>query len=115
MNKMICISSVIVLHRMYGVTEDGHSVCCHVHGFSPYFYVALPEKFTAAHCGGFKTALNAALMKDLKSNREEITEPVLMVEFVYKMNIYGYRGDAKTPFAKITVAIPRLVCSLLVV
>ncbi|CAG7733267.1 unnamed protein product, partial [Allacma fusca] len=27
--------------RMYGVTDDGNAVCCHVHGFSPYFYVSV--------------------------------------------------------------------------
>jgi len=28
--------------RMYGVTQDGRSVLAHIHGFTPYFYVALP-------------------------------------------------------------------------
>jgi DNA polymerase delta subunit 1 len=28
--------------RLYGVTSDGHSVMCSVHGFTPYIYVALP-------------------------------------------------------------------------
>jgi DNA polymerase delta subunit 1 len=92
---------------MYGVTEEGHSVCCHIHGFSPYFYVSLPENFNASHCGEFKAALNRAIMSDLKSNREEVSEPVLAIEIVYKLNIYGYHGDNKTPFAKITLAIPR--------
>ena len=25
--------------RMYGLTSEGHSIVCHVHGFLPYFYV----------------------------------------------------------------------------
>jgi DNA polymerase delta subunit 1 len=94
---------------MYGVTEDGYSVCCHVHGFSPYFYVSLPDKFTHQHCGEFKQALNQAVLKDMKSNRDSVSEPVLMVELVYKINMYGYRGEDKTPHAKITVSVPRLV------
>lgn len=28
--------------RMFGVTDSGNSVCCHVHGFAPYFYVPAP-------------------------------------------------------------------------
>lgn len=28
--------------RMYGVTQEGHSVCAHVYNFRPYFYVELP-------------------------------------------------------------------------
>lgn len=29
--------------RMFGVTDNGNSVCCHVHGFAPYFYVPAPS------------------------------------------------------------------------
>jgi DNA polymerase delta subunit 1 len=92
---------------MYGATEDGLSICCHVHGFAPYFYVALPNKFTLQHCGEFKKAINHAVRRDMSYTRDSVTEPVLMVELVYKINMYGYRGEDKTPFAKITVAIPR--------
>ena len=35
--------------RMFGVTKSGNSVCCHVHGFHPYFYVPAPEKFSKEH------------------------------------------------------------------
>jgi len=94
---------------MYGVSDDGLSICCHIHGFSPYFYVSLPVHFKTSHCGEFKSALNKAIMNDLKSNRDEISEPVLAVEIVHKLNIYGYQGDNKAPFAKITLAVPRYV------
>jgi len=94
---------------MYGVTQEGYSVCCHIHGFSPYFYVSLPEKCTYAHCGDLKTALNKAIMADMRSNKQDIIEPVLKVDLVQKLNIYGYHGENKTQFAKIVVAIPRYV------
>lgn len=29
--------------RMFGVTDSGNSVCCHIHGFAPYFYVPAPN------------------------------------------------------------------------
>jgi DNA polymerase delta subunit 1 len=28
---------------MFGVTEDGHSVTCQLHGFEPYFFLKLPS------------------------------------------------------------------------
>ncbi|XP_015419485.1 PREDICTED: DNA polymerase delta catalytic subunit [Myotis davidii] len=34
-------SSVPVL-RAFGVTDEGVSVCCHIHGFAPYFYTPAP-------------------------------------------------------------------------
>ena len=40
--------------RLYGVTEEGNSVCCHVHGFCPYLFVTAPPQFTDHHCGPFK-------------------------------------------------------------
>lgn len=40
--------------RMFGITEEGNSVCCHIHGFTSYFYVSLPDTFTEKDCAPFK-------------------------------------------------------------
>lgn len=40
--------------RLFGITNDGNSVCCHIHGFSPYFYVDAPPDFKVEHCLQFK-------------------------------------------------------------
>lgn len=32
--------------RIFGVTKAGNSVACHVHNFSPYFYVEVDKKAT---------------------------------------------------------------------
>jgi DNA polymerase delta subunit 1 len=29
--------------RLYGCTNNGNSVLAHVHGFTPYFYVLMPQ------------------------------------------------------------------------
>lgn len=44
----------VPIMRMFGVTKSGNSVCCHIHGFSPYFYASLPQTFTQADCSSFK-------------------------------------------------------------
>ena len=31
--------------RMFGLTMEGHSVLCHIHGFLPYFYVQAMKGF----------------------------------------------------------------------
>lgn len=36
---------IVPVIRMYGVTEEGHSVFTHVHGFVPYFYIPCPPNF----------------------------------------------------------------------
>ncbi|XP_014229440.1 DNA polymerase delta catalytic subunit isoform X1 [Trichogramma pretiosum] len=95
--------------RMYGVTELGNSVCCYVHGFSPYFFVSCHPSFTNAHCKPFKEALNNAIKNDIKNNYENIQDFVLAVEIVEKQTVYGYTGEKKSLFLKITVALPKLI------
>lgn len=49
--------SPVPIIRMYGVTMDGNSVCCHVHGFTPYFYILAPEGFSEENLSEFKVNL----------------------------------------------------------
>ncbi|XP_015438316.1 PREDICTED: DNA polymerase delta catalytic subunit [Dufourea novaeangliae] len=101
----------VQIMRMYGVTEQGNSVCCHVHGFCPYLYVSAPHNFTEQHCRPFKNALDKAILKDMRSNPENIQEAILAVERLYKQNMYGYTGNEKSLFLKITVAVPKLIAA----
>nr|BAO20824.1 DNA polymerase delta catalytic subunit [Thereuonema tuberculata] len=102
-------ASVVPIMRMYGVTMNGNSVMCHVHGFAPYFFVPAPPGFTDNHCRGFKDALNKTVLNDMRSNKDNITETVLAVEITLKENMYGYHGNRKVPFLKVTMALPRLI------
>nr|CAD7425003.1 unnamed protein product [Timema monikensis] len=97
--------------RMYGVTMEGNSVCCHIHGFSPYFFVIAPDVFTDQHCKPFKDSLNRAVLNDMRSNKEEVQEAVLAVEITKKQSLFGYQGDTLSTFLKITVALPRLIAA----
>ncbi|XP_049801348.1 DNA polymerase delta catalytic subunit isoform X1 [Schistocerca nitens] len=95
--------------RMYGITMDRNSVCCHVHGFSPYFFVSAPDGFKETHCHSFREALNKAVLADMRSNREEVQQAVLAVEIVKRQTLFGYHGQDLQTFIKITVALPRLI------
>lgn len=51
-------------------------------------------------------------MADMRGNRENVQEAVLMVEMVHKINLYGYtKDDSKSLYLKITVALPRLIAA----
>ncbi|KAK2170976.1 hypothetical protein NP493_1118g00000 [Ridgeia piscesae] len=100
---------VVPIIRMYGVTMDGHSVAAHIHGFSPYFYVPACPNFKPTDCAKFRTALNTVVLKDMRSNRDNVSQAVLAVEVQHKESIYGFRGNRKMPFLKITMALPRLI------
>lgn len=51
-------TGLVPIMRMFGITKTGNSVCCHIHGFSPYFYVNLPDSFTTSQLAPFKASYN---------------------------------------------------------
>lgn len=95
--------------RMFGVTDGGNSVCCHIHGFAPYFYVPAPSGFTSALLGEFQRELNSAVLKDMRSNKDNISVTVLAVDITRKESMYGYHGKRSLDFLRITMAMPRLI------
>ncbi|XP_040565732.1 DNA polymerase delta catalytic subunit [Lepeophtheirus salmonis] len=99
----------VPIMRMYGVNDEGNSICCHIHGFHPYFYVTAPSDFTRNHLPNFRTSLNAAVISDMKSNSRNINNAVLNVELVQKSTIYGFQDNKMIPFIKITLALPQLI------
>lgn len=96
--------------RMFGVTMKGNSVCAHVHGFLPYFYVRAPsDSFASEHCDSFRRVLNDAVIGDMRSNKDGITQAVYAIELCSKCSMYGFHFNKLFPFLKITVATPKLV------
>ncbi|XP_070554652.1 LOW QUALITY PROTEIN: DNA polymerase delta catalytic subunit-like [Ptychodera flava] len=95
--------------RMFGITMDGNSLLCHIHGFAPYFYVPAPQNFKKEDCGKFRDALNIAVIQDMRSNKANIAQAVLAVDVCSKESIYGFHGNRMLPFLKITMALPKLI------
>ncbi|KAJ7576846.1 DNA polymerase family B-domain-containing protein [Mycena floridula] len=83
--------------RMFGVTEDGHSVLAHVTDFEPYFYIASPRGFQSQDLTPFCQYLNNQLEYPQVKN----------AEIVKKRNLWGYRGDDYVPFIKLTIGDPK--------
>ncbi|XP_034110049.1 DNA polymerase delta catalytic subunit [Drosophila albomicans] len=97
--------------RMFGVTMEGNSVCCHVHGYCPYFYISAPKNFEQRHCADLHEALDKKVIADIRNNKDHVQEAVLAVELVQRLNIHGYQGDEKQWYIKITVTLPRFVAA----
>ncbi|XP_053908258.1 DNA polymerase delta catalytic subunit [Cuculus canorus] len=95
--------------RVFGVTEAGNSVCLHVHGFSPYFYVLGPPGLEVQHLGELQRELDAALLRELRGNKEGLKHPVLALELCRKQSIMGYQGSQRSLFVRVVLALPRLV------
>ncbi|KAJ5166024.1 DNA polymerase delta catalytic subunit [Penicillium capsulatum] len=90
--------------RLFGVTEAGQSVLLHVTGFQHYLYIAAPVNFTKEDCEPYRAFLEAKLGQ---------SGPVIKsVQITMRENIYGFQGNQKSWYLKITVADPRFISKL---
>jgi DNA polymerase delta subunit 1 len=97
--------------RMFGVTMEGNSVCCHVHGFHPYVFIPAPAGIDQSNLSVFRKTLNTVLVNDIKNNSDGVVDAVLSCELVSKSTIYGFQGNIKIPFIKVTLAVPKMVAA----
>ncbi|XP_071914321.1 DNA polymerase delta catalytic subunit-like isoform X1 [Coffea arabica] len=102
-------SGVAPILRIFGVTKEGHSVCCHVHGFEPYFYISCPPGMGPDDISRFHQILEGR-MRDVNRN-SNVPYFVRRVELVQRRSIMYYQQQNSQPFLKIVVALPTMVTS----
>ncbi|KAJ5479707.1 hypothetical protein N7530_005216 [Penicillium desertorum] len=90
--------------RLFGVTEAGQSVCLHVTGFEHYLYIAAPVSFTKADCDPYKHFLEQKLGQSFTA--------ISSVQLTMRENIYGFQGNQKSYYIKITVTEPKMAARL---
>ncbi|KAF2201011.1 catalytic subunit DNA polymeras-like protein delta [Delitschia confertaspora ATCC 74209] len=91
--------------KLFGVTETGHSVLLHVTHFLHYFYIAAPVGFQKHDCEPYKVFLEAAVAK----KNTLYSAAVHSVQMTMKENLYGFQGNQKSPYLKITVTDPKII------
>ncbi|XP_019263187.1 PREDICTED: DNA polymerase delta catalytic subunit isoform X1 [Nicotiana attenuata] len=95
--------------RIFGVTKEGNSVCCHVHGFEPYFYISCPPGMGPDDISRFHQILEGR-MREVNRN-SNVPKFVRRIEVVQRKSIMHYQKQASQPFLKIVVALPTMVTS----
>lgn len=71
----------------------------HVTDFMHYLYVAAPVSFTPRDCDDFKAYLDTKLAQH---------QPTIQrVEILMRENLFGFQGNQKSPYIKITVTDPK--------
>ncbi|CAN6476021.1 unnamed protein product [Victoria cruziana] len=78
--------------RIFGVTREGHSVCCHVHGFEPYFYISCPDGMGPDDISKFHQILERGIQIDglgLKSFITYESNVLFALRFMIDCNIVG--------------------------
>ena len=84
--------------------QTGHSVLLHVTDFLHYLYVAAPVSFTKSDCDGFRNYLDTQLAQHQPA--------VHSVQIVMRENLFGFQGNQKSPYLKITVTDPKYINKL---
>jgi len=51
-------SGKVPIVRLFGVTQEGNSVLCHVRGYIPYFYIEMPRGFDPLTLDEFRDNIN---------------------------------------------------------
>lgn len=84
--------------------KTGHSVLLHVTDFKHYLYVEAPSSFQRQDCEGFKIWLDSQMGGHQTS--------IHSVQMVLRENLYGFQGNQRSPYLKITVKEPRSISRL---
>ncbi|KAL8473507.1 hypothetical protein ACS0TY_030371 [Phlomoides rotata] len=95
--------------RIFGVTKDGHSVCCHVHGFEPYFYISCPPGMGPDDISRFHQILEGRMREANRNSK--VPKFVRCIELVQRRSIMYYQQQSSQSFLKIVVALPTMVTS----
>ncbi|EFC42814.1 predicted protein [Naegleria gruberi] len=102
-------SGNVPIVRLYGVTEEGFSVACHVRGYTPYFYIEQPENFNPDQCRNFAQFLNARMSERGIKKAGKVDEYVVNVSIEKKKSLMHYAFDTKKSFLRIEASIPPMV------
>lgn len=90
--------------KMFGVSETGHSILLHVTDFLHYLYVAAPVNFQRSDVDGYKSYLETQMAQH---------QPTIhSVQMVMRENLFGFQGNQKSPYLKITVTDPKYMNKL---
>ncbi|KAL5555418.1 hypothetical protein UlMin_037654 [Ulmus minor] len=95
--------------RIFGVTKEGHSVCCNVHGFEPYFYINCPPGMGADDIPNFQKILEGRMME--ANRNSNVPKFICRIDLVHKRSIMYYQQQKSYAFLKIVVALPTMVAS----
>jgi DNA polymerase delta subunit 1 len=76
-------------------------VLLHVTDFLHYLYVAAPVAFTKNDCEPFKGFLESSLAQH--------SAAIQSVQMVMRENMFGFQGNTKSPYLKITVTDPKFI------
>jgi DNA polymerase delta subunit 1 len=76
-----------------GVTSESHSVVCKIYGFTPYFYVQIPEHYNER--------LIKKLFETIKYRMGKLGSQLISYELTKKKKLYPYLANKKFPVMRL--------------
>ena len=101
--------------RMYGVARTGESVLLSVHGFTPYFYVSLPQSvdLSPSFLNALRVTADQRMKEKSRGEEKKIATHVLGIEKVAsKQSLLGYHFQQTKDFIKVFVAVPSQIAAM---
>jgi len=89
------VSNEKFLVKVFGVTDDGHTVSASITGFPPYFFIKVPHKITSMFSTHLKTYLVSQLPYYAKST-------VKSIKIMPMKDFWGFQNGKKWSFVRIT-------------
>ena len=90
--------------RLYGVTNEGHSVLAHCYNFEPYLWVEAPAGWSPFHAESLRDVLNQMLAQSTKKDNT-----IVRIETHMKQSLLYFTGGALKQFLRIVVQLPQHV------
>lgn len=82
--------------RVFGVTQEGFSVCLTIKNYTPFFYVKVPQFFNGSHLEKMLSYLNFMLKFKYPGT---LVKKYCRIET--KMDYYGFQNEIKFKFARL--------------
>ena len=79
--------------RIYGINEEGQSMCVHTNNFTPYFFIKVPQKWT-------NSDINYMMMEVNKKVKFYAKEALLNYEIVGRKEFYGFTNNKQFKFVR---------------
>ena len=93
-SKFKFISKYKHVIKLFGITENGHSVCVHINDFNPYFYIKVNDDSNELS----KSKIIAAIKNSVD---EKVGKDLISYEFVDKKEFYGFTNNKLFRFIKL--------------
>jgi DNA polymerase elongation subunit (family B) len=93
-SKFKFISKYKHVIKLFGITENGNSVCVHINDFNPYFYIKVNDDSNELS----KSKIIASIKNSVD---EKVSKDLISYEFVDKKEFYGFTNNKLFRFIKL--------------